>query len=29
VLLDGMPEDAVAGVLGAVRGGVPVPRILT
>jgi nitrite reductase/ring-hydroxylating ferredoxin subunit len=28
VLLDGMPEDAVAGVLGAVRGGVPVPRII-
>ena len=28
VLLDGMPEDAVAGVMGAVRGGVPVPRII-
>lgn len=28
VLLDGMPEDAVAGVIGAVRGGVPVPRII-
>jgi nitrite reductase/ring-hydroxylating ferredoxin subunit len=28
VLLDGMPEDAVAAVTGAVRGGVPVPRII-
>jgi nitrite reductase/ring-hydroxylating ferredoxin subunit len=28
VLLDGMPEDAVAGVMGAVRGGVPVPQII-
>ena len=28
VLLDGMPEDAVAGVLGAVQAGVPVPRII-
>ena len=28
VLLDGMPEDAVAGVMGAVRGGVPIPRII-
>ena len=28
VLLDGMPEDAVAGVLGAVRGGVPVSRVI-
>jgi len=28
VLLDGMPEDAVAGVLNAVRDGVPVPRII-
>jgi nitrite reductase/ring-hydroxylating ferredoxin subunit len=28
VLLDGMPEDAVAAVIGAVRGGVPVPRII-
>ena len=28
VLLDGMPEDAVAGVMAAVRGGVPVPRII-
>jgi hypothetical protein len=28
VLLDGMPEDAVAGVMGAVRAGVPVPRII-
>jgi len=28
VLLDGMPEDAVAGVMGAVRGGVPVPKII-
>jgi nitrite reductase/ring-hydroxylating ferredoxin subunit len=28
VLLDGMPEDAVAGVMGAVREGVPVPRII-
>jgi len=28
VLLDGMPEEAVAGVMGAVRGGVPVPRII-
>ena len=28
VLLDGMPEDAVAAVAGAVRGGVPVPRII-
>jgi len=28
VLLDGMPEDAVAAVAGAVRGGVPVPHII-
>jgi nitrite reductase/ring-hydroxylating ferredoxin subunit len=28
VLLDGMPEDAVAAVTGAVRGGVPVPHII-
>ena len=28
VLLDGMPEDAVAGVMGAARAGVPVPRII-
>jgi nitrite reductase/ring-hydroxylating ferredoxin subunit len=28
VLLDGRPEDAVAGVLTAVRAGVPVPRII-
>ncbi len=28
VLLDGMPQDAVAGVLSAVRGGVPVPWII-
>jgi nitrite reductase/ring-hydroxylating ferredoxin subunit len=28
VLLDGMPEDAVTGVIGAIRGGVPVPRII-
>jgi nitrite reductase/ring-hydroxylating ferredoxin subunit len=28
VLLDGMPEDAVAGVLGAIAAGVPVPRII-
>jgi nitrite reductase/ring-hydroxylating ferredoxin subunit len=28
VLLDGMPEDAVAGVMNAVREGVPVPRII-
>ena len=28
VLLDGMPEDAVAGVMSAVRAGVPVPRII-
>jgi nitrite reductase/ring-hydroxylating ferredoxin subunit len=28
VLLDGMPEDAVAGVMGAVRAGVPVPRVI-
>jgi nitrite reductase/ring-hydroxylating ferredoxin subunit len=28
VLLDGRPEDAVAGVIGAARGGVPVPRII-
>ncbi len=28
VLLGGMPEDAVAGVMSAVRGGVPVPRII-
>jgi nitrite reductase/ring-hydroxylating ferredoxin subunit len=28
VLLDGMPEDAVAGVLGAIAVGVPVPRII-
>jgi nitrite reductase/ring-hydroxylating ferredoxin subunit len=28
VLLDGMPEDAVAAVTSAVRGGVPVPRII-
>jgi nitrite reductase/ring-hydroxylating ferredoxin subunit len=28
VLLDGMPEDAVAAVTGAVRGGVPVPQII-
>jgi nitrite reductase/ring-hydroxylating ferredoxin subunit len=28
VLLDGMPEDAVAAVTGALRGGVPVPHII-
>jgi nitrite reductase/ring-hydroxylating ferredoxin subunit len=28
VLLDGMPEDAVAAVTGAVRGGMPVPHII-
>ena len=28
ILLDGMPEDAVAAVTGAVRGGVPVPHII-
>ena len=28
VLLDGMPEDAVAGVITAVREGVPVPHII-
>ncbi len=28
VLLDGMPEDAVAGTLGAMAAGVPVPRII-
>jgi hypothetical protein len=28
VLLDGMPEDAVAGVMTAVRTGVPVPQII-
>jgi hypothetical protein len=28
VLLDGLPEEAVAGVLGAVREGVPVARII-
>ena len=28
MLLDGMPEDAVAGVMSAVRAGVPVPRII-
>jgi hypothetical protein len=28
VLLDGMPENAVAAVTGAVRGGVPVPHII-
>ena len=28
VLLDGIPEDAVAAVTGAVRGGVPVPHII-
>src|SRR5438552_7354602 len=28
VLLDGRPEDAVAGVMSAVRAGVPVPRII-
>jgi nitrite reductase/ring-hydroxylating ferredoxin subunit len=28
VLLDGMPEDAVAAVTGAMRGGVPVPRLI-
>jgi nitrite reductase/ring-hydroxylating ferredoxin subunit len=28
VLLDGMPEDAVAAVTGAVRGGTPVPHII-
>jgi nitrite reductase/ring-hydroxylating ferredoxin subunit len=28
VLLDGMPEDAVAGVVGAIRGDVPVPRVI-
>ena len=28
VLLDGMPEDAVAAVTAAVRGGVPVPHII-
>ena len=28
VLLDGMPEDAVAGVTGALRGGVPVPQVI-
>jgi nitrite reductase/ring-hydroxylating ferredoxin subunit len=28
VLLDGLPEDAVAGVMGALRGGVAVPRII-
>jgi hypothetical protein len=28
VLLDGMPEDAVAGVLGAIQAAVPVPRII-
>jgi nitrite reductase/ring-hydroxylating ferredoxin subunit len=28
VLLDGTPEDVVAAVTGAVRGGVPVPRII-
>jgi nitrite reductase/ring-hydroxylating ferredoxin subunit len=28
VLVDGMPEDAVAAVTGAVRGGVPVPHII-
>jgi nitrite reductase/ring-hydroxylating ferredoxin subunit len=28
VLLDGMPEDAVRGVLGAIEAGMPVPRII-
>jgi hypothetical protein len=28
VLLDGLPEDAVAGVLGAIQAGMPVPRII-
>jgi nitrite reductase/ring-hydroxylating ferredoxin subunit len=28
VLLDGLPEDAVAGIMGAVRAGVPVPQII-
>jgi nitrite reductase/ring-hydroxylating ferredoxin subunit len=28
VLLDGMPEDAVAGVMSAIRGGAPVPQII-
>jgi len=28
VLIDGMPEDAVAGVMAAIRDGVPVPKII-